>query len=57
MGGGSCDGWERWEGVELLTDLGVKKLDMDFWVLGWEEIGFPIVSSGDSSHEFWPDQS
>ncbi len=38
--------------MELLTDLGVKKLDMDFWVLGWEEIGFPIVSLGDLSHEF-----
>jgi hypothetical protein len=42
--------------VELLTDLGVKKLDMDFWVLGWEEIGFPIVTWGTQVMSVWADQ-
>ena len=43
MGGGG-ERWETCDGAELVTDLGVKKLEIDFCVvLPCEGVGFPIA--------------
>ncbi len=49
--GGSWEACERWDGAELVTGFGVKKLDIDFCVLLCEGVGFPIVGVWTLSHQ------